>query len=150
MAAISHRPTTGQRGKNEEKEVHRWLENVDRQLHHFDWLRLPDARTAMGRGTAMPGDFEFFYRNGHGLIEVKAVAHDFRLPVKNVTQLPRMRKRALAGGDCYILVHHTTSGQWRRIPATEMDLRDAGSWDLSGYPAYDSVAQALPLTLFGG
>ena len=140
----------GQRGKSAEAQMQKHLQHLDQTLLHFDWLRLPDARTAMGRGTAMPGDFEAFMPMSHLLLEVKEVAHDFRLPAKNVGQLPKMRKRTLAGGHCFLIVYHSTTKKWRRIPVMELEVKTTGSWDLSEYEQYDSVSQALSVELLGG
>lgn len=140
----------GQRGKSAESKLQGWLQTASRKIARFDWLRLPDARTAMGRGTAMPGDFEAFTPSTHFLLEIKEVNHAFRLPVKNLRQQPKMRLRALAGGVCFVIIYHTPTKKWRRIPVMDLEVKTTGSWDLSAYPEYDSVEEALPLHILGG
>lgn len=139
------------RGKSAEKKVRDYLKKVDERLLNWDFERLSDARSAGGRGAKIVvGDYAIFNPAFHGVIEVKEIAHDYRIPAANITQLPKLRKRALAGGHCYVLVLHTTTGKWRRILATDLELRNTGSWDLRPYPEYDSLEDALPITLLGG
>lgn len=141
----------GQRGKYAERKVHEWLQKVDQQVVKWDFERIGDARSGGGRGAkTVVGDFSFFAASCYGVIEVKEIAHDFRLPSKNVSQLPKMRKRFMAGGDCYIVVYHSTTKKWRRIPVMDLEVKTTGSWDLSAYPEYDSVEEALPLHILGG
>lgn len=90
----------------------------------------------------MPADFEFYMPGVHGLIEAKETSHDYRIAKDKVAQLSRLHKRELAGGLCVVLVKHTKLRKWRCVQA--MDL-PAGypSWDLRGWPTYDSAAEAL-------
>jgi len=136
------KPKTADRGKSEEKEVHGVLERLSAARADFDYLRLPDAKSAMGRVKAMPADFEFFSPRGHGLIEVKSTEHDYRLSRDKVTQLPMMRKRILAGGRCVVLVYHSMVKKWRRINVGVLDPT-APSWDLSTFTTYDSAEAAM-------
>jgi len=135
-------PSTANRGKEEEKAVNTFLTNYSSKHAKFDFLRYPDARTAGGRMPAMPADFEFFMPFVHGLIEIKAIAHPFRLPRDKFSQLATMKKRALAGGKCFLLVHHTVEDNWRICLVDEMD-QSLSSWDLSALKNYDSAASAL-------
>lgn len=138
------------RGKYAEKEVNKYLKKLDGQLVHWDFCRVSDARSAGGRGAkTVVGDFEVYAPGQHFVLEVKQIAHDYRLPAQNVTQLPKLRKRTLAGGTCFVVVYHSTIAKWRRIPAMEMELRERGSWDLRDFPAYDSLDEALPAHLLG-
>jgi hypothetical protein len=130
------------RGKAEEKEVHEFLKRLSASRADFDFLRLPDARSAMGRVAAMPADFEFFTPTEHGLIEVKATEHDYRISRDKVTQLPMMRKRVLAGGRCVLVVHHSMINKWRRINIGVLDPT-ATSWDLTTFTTYDSAEAAM-------
>jgi len=135
-------PSTANRGKLEEKEVQTFLTNYSNKNAKFDFLRYPDARTAGGRMTAMPADFEFFMPFVHGLIEVKATEHPFRLPKDKVSQLATMKKRALAGGKCFLLIHHSTEDNWRICPVEDM-ASNVPSWDFSHLKNYDSAESAL-------
>lgn len=130
------------RGKWAEKQVQDFLEGFSAANATFDWLRYPDARSAMGRMKAMPADFEFFAPGCFGLIEVKQTEHKFRLSRSKVTQLPMMRKRYLAGGLCLILVYHTPLGAWRCVPIDHLDPSST-SWDLSDYSLHSTVADTL-------
>lgn len=132
----------GQRGKPEERAVRDFLDAYDRKHLAFDYLQLPDARAAMGHMKSMPGDFEYYSPDAFGIIEVKAVHHDFRFPKKNATQLARLMKRELAGGVCFFLIHHTTSDKWRVLRPEQLPFGPP-SWDLQQYPAYNSAAEAL-------
>ena len=109
----------------------------------FDWQRMPDARAARGALAAQVADFEIFRAGKHGVIEVKEVQHDFRLPRTRIKQLPRIRKRMMAGGVGIILIYHSTTEQWR-LPNMKAILGDRGaSWDFSDEITYNSAAEAL-------
>lgn len=136
------KPKTADRGKSAEKAVQDYLTSLSDADAHFDFLRLPDARSAMGRMKSMPADFEFFAPGVHGLIEVKETAHDYRLSSSKVTQLPMIRRRMLAGGRGIVLVHHSTTKLWRRVPAAMLDPT-ASSWDLTEYDLHMTVESAL-------
>lgn len=138
--------SVGQRGKAAEKIVQKYLEHINETHAKFDFERLSDARSGGGMGAKrVVGDFSFFAPGVHGVIEVKSIKHDFRLPAKNVSQLPKLRKRTLAGGRCFILVFHTETRLWRCLLADDLEIKSTGSWDLSVYPAYPSLELALPL-----
>lgn len=130
------------RGKGAEKDVQDFLEACSARNLNFDYLRYPDARSAMGRMKAMPADFEFFRGHIHGLLEIKQTAHDFRLSKSKFPQMAMMRKRHLAGGRCIVLVYHSELKAWRYVPVQDLDP-SATSWDLSDYPLFDSVDDAL-------
>lgn len=138
--------SVGQRGKVAEKAVHKYLEALSQSVTEFDYSRIYDARSAGGKFPSRAGDFEF-YRAGHfGLLEVKEIQSDFGLPAKNfgAGQMGKLEKRRLAGGEIVVLVLHTPTGLWRR-PRFEWLYERAGqpSWDLSIWPLYATVAQAL-------
>lgn len=136
------KPKTADRGKAAEQAVQTCLEELSAKRSTFDYLRLPDVRSAMGRMKAMPADFEFFAPLSHGLIEVKETEHNFRISKDKVPQLPMMRKRVLAGGVCYLLVHHSTLKKWRAVPVQALDP-SVPSWDLTAWPLLDNAAKAL-------
>jgi hypothetical protein len=136
------KPKTADRGKAAEADVQKFLDACSAADAQFDYLRLPDARSAMGRMKAMPADFEFFTPTCHGLLEVKETEHDFRLSRSKVTQLPMMKKRTLAGGRCFVVVFHSGIGKWRRVDVAHLDP-GASSWDLSGYYPHSNVTDVL-------
>jgi hypothetical protein len=142
----------GQRGKVAEAAVRKYLERLNTRFSNFDFERKYDARSAGGRFPSQAGDFSF-YRRGianevlHGLIEVKEVAHDYRLPKKNFEDLGRPEKRRLAGGIVIVVVLHTTTGYWRLPPFDWIYARaDKPSWDLREFQVYETVAKAFNTT----
>lgn len=130
------------RGVNAEKEVQNHLDSLSTRYATFDYLRLPDAKAAMGRMKAMPADFDFHMPGMHGLIEVKQTLHEYRLTSDKFPQLPRMRKRMLAGGICRVVVHHSTLGLWRCVDVACLDP-SASSWDLREFKGHPNAQEAL-------
>ena len=133
----------GQRGKWAEKEVQKILDGLSRMHAEFDYERLPDARAARGAVKAQVADFAWFSPGKHGLVEVKETEHDFRLPRDKLAQLPRMRKRALAGGRVLVLVYHSQHMRWRAIPLAWFDGPIPPSWDLSNRPNFATAEEAF-------
>lgn len=145
--------STGQRGKYAEAKVREYLEQMNSKHACFAYERIYDARSAGGRGIpARPGDFEFYAPSLHGLIEVKEVEHDYRLPKKNLDkeQIAKLRKREFAGGMIFVLVYHTTLGVWRSVPIQWLHERSAqSSWDLREFAPITDAAEALePLEIW--
>lgn len=146
------------RGKTAEKAVRKLLDKFNDNVAGFTFNRNLDAHAAGGRFPAQAGDFQAFVK-GHyttgrvwapGLvtdpgthlnasrnfiIEVKEVAHDFRLPQKNYSadKVGRVQKRVWAGTEAVVAVLHTTTGFWRLVPFEVFTVR-APSWDLSRHP----------------
>lgn len=134
----------GQRGKLPEKKVRELLERLKAQKAGFDYERKYDARSAGGRFQSQAGDFGFFAHGLHGLIEVKEVDHDFRLPRKNFPdeQRARLRLRELAGGLIIVIIYHTPTKLWRVCRLA--DFADGtSSWNLSDIPTFPNVTQAV-------
>lgn len=135
------------RGKDAEKKVHEALTAWAGEIGSREFNRLMDTRAAGRIVKAAAADFEFFCTGVHGLIEVKSVQHDFRLPRGSVTQIPRLRKRALAGGVCVVVVYHSTLKLWRAVSVDYlMEGGDKGSWDLRNVETHESAAAALAST----
>lgn len=132
------------RGKYAEAEVTKFLKSRNTEHWAFDWARLPDARAAGGRLAAQVADFEIFMPGSHGVIEVKEIAHDFRIPTSKIAQIPRLRKRRNAGGEIIILIYHTTTKLWR-IPPSHFFLESepVPSFDVSDWPTFCTCADAL-------
>lgn len=139
------------RGVKAEAAVQKFLDLWEGASPYREFNRLVDSKAAGRTIKAAAADFEFFCRPDptrkagcHGLIEVKQTEHEYRLTKANLTQLPRLRKRAKAGGLCFVLVLHSTTGLWRCL---SMDFllgpSDKGSWDLRGLPTFSSPAKAL-------
>jgi len=146
--------TTANRGKSAEKAIATYLSELSQKVAAFDWHRQYDARSAGGRFPAQPGDFAFysaasvgfFKIPSHGLIEVKEVEHDYRLPKKNFEkeQIAKLRKRELAGGKIAVVVNFTTTKKWVLVPLKFFrENLDLPSWDLRGFKQYDKAREAL-------
>lgn len=145
----------GSRGKAGEASVREVLKSFAATHPHFDWIRLPDARTAGGHIGRQTGDFLFFMPGGHGAIETKDLEHDFRLERKRLikedkkagtsnNQIDRLYRRMQAGGNVIVLVHHTTTNLWRLVPLEWLYARqEAPSWDLREFQTYESAKRAL-------
>lgn len=142
------RKKTGERGKYAEKKVKEYLQALGLADATFDWERIYDARSSMGRIPARGGDYGIFSTNRHGLIEAKEVEHDFRLPKKNFNpeKFGLLKKRMLAGGQIIVVVCHTTTMLWRSPPFQWfLDRAGQPSWDLREFKTYESVDAILHL-----
>lgn len=131
-----------------EKKVKDYLEAWQQGSPMREFSRLTDAKAAGRIIKAAAADFEYFmmedFNRGHGLIEVKETAHDFRLGKDRLTQLPRLRKREKCGGTSYVLVYHTGIKKWRALSIHFlMGESDKGSWNLSEVPVFDGPGPAL-------
>jgi hypothetical protein len=138
--------STANRGKTSEKAVAKYLTEMGANNATFDWHRQYDAKSAGGKFPAQPGDYAFYSLINHGLIEVKEVDHDFRLPKKNFEndKIARLYKRQLAGGKICVVISFTTTKKWRNVPFEYFRERLVQpSWDLSEFPTYDSATEAL-------
>ena len=150
FSLIAAKKAKGQQGKVSEKKVAEYLAAIDANVTHFDWNRGYDARAAGGKFQRVAGDFAFYSPVGHGIIEVKEVDHEFRLPYKNfeLSQVAKAAKRELAGGDVHVLVYHTPLKRWRRLPIVFFQHRtgtEYSSWDLSEWVLHPSCAAALDI-----
>lgn len=134
--------TLANRGKWAEARAQEYLGQLSNARAEFDFERLPDARAAMGRFKSQIADFAFFMPGLHGVIEVKETKHSFRLAKDKLEQLPRMHKRALAGGLCIVLIYFSGPRKWRAVRAIELEV-GLPSWDLSLYQTFDTAAEAL-------
>ena len=131
----------GQRGKWAEKEVENTLKAFNTRAS-FAYFRMPDARAAMGRLSASPADFLYFYGDRSGFIEVKSTKHAFRLPRSSFSQLPTLHKFSAAGASNILLVHHSEQNLWRVVPPEGLET-DVTSWSLIHYQAWNSAERAL-------
>lgn len=155
-------------GKSAEQQVRKYLELLDKHPA-FTFNRNQDAHSAGGRFVAVAGDFQWFgqyehllrdeynsptYHSRNGIVEVKEVKHDFRLPYKNYSpdKVARVQKRVLAGTEALVLIRFMPLDQWRAVPLAVFRQRDeakpSGSWDLSQYPFVDFRAAISELVGF--
>jgi hypothetical protein len=137
----------GQRGKKPEDKIQEVLADLGKQAD-FDWERIYDARSAGGKFPTRAADFAFYWPGTHGLIEVKEVKHDYRVPAGNFNsaQVGRMYKRQLAGGLNVILVYHSSTDLWRCLSLDYVrQVLDSGaaSFDLRKERQYTCAEEAL-------
>lgn len=129
------------KGKEPEADVAEYLGDVHAHVLQFDWHRAYDARSAGGKFQRIAGDFSFYSPHGHGLIEVKEMKHDYRLPYKNYdfSKVAGAAKRRLAGGEVHVVIYSSTLEKWFYRPIEFFKHRDAavGSWGLSGEAVSD-------------
>lgn len=140
----TYNKSPGQRGKWAEAKVRDLLKKLGEESALFDWERILDARSAGGRFRSQIGDFAVFMPKLHGVIEVKEVDHDYRLPHKNfdAEAIGKLYKRQLAGGKVWIVVAHKRKA-WRLVPFEVFRTRTGGSWDLREFPTYTKVDEIL-------
>lgn len=142
--------TAANRGKVAEGKVREHLAKLNDKRADFDFERVLDAHAAGGRFNARTGDFAWWSAGLNGVIEVKEVAHDYRLPHKNATpeSVAKLRKRSLAGGAVHIAVYHSTTKLWRSVPLSVLlDRSVGGSWELSEYPTFNTVKELFAGTV---
>ena len=109
----------------------------------FAWARLPDTKAArMNILQAQPADYIYRCGSYAGFIEVKAVAHTYRLPKGNLSQLPTLHKWELAGSDDVLLVFHYLTSEWRAVDPRLLST-NVPSWDLSEFPPHQTAEAAL-------
>lgn len=165
------------RGRFAEGKVQAFLTEWKGLVKGFTFNRILDAHASKGAmANPQPGDFQWFLDTGfkvyprgvpdgahaadyakpytrNGLIEVKQVEHEFRLPCRNFMpdQVARMRMRSWAGSEPLVLVCFHPSPRvtmWRAAPLEFFDVRpgpkpENGSWDMSEIDAYTECADIL-------
>ena len=132
------------RGKKAEDAVHKALAKWAEGYADREFNRLLDTRAAGRIVKSAAADFEIFAPGVHGLVEVKEVAHDYRLARDKLPQMARLRKREMAGGLCLVVVHHSTIKLWRIATAAQLaEGGDKGSWNLTDWPTYIDAGAAL-------
>lgn len=159
VTIVTGKKEAGTRGKYAEDKCRTELEKWSANDAGFDYKRNYDARSSMGRIPKQAGDYEYFFcevpddslliaprKRGHGLIEVKQVAHDFRLPNKNFNPdgWGMLRRREMAGGKIVPIIYHSTTKKWRYVPfGWFLAMGPKPSWDLSVWPQFNTVGEAL-------
>lgn len=150
MSRFSPKAKSSGRGVAAETVVAAYLKSWTEYDSGREANRLTDSKAAGRIIKAAPADFDFYGCGEFGLIEVKETEHEYRLARAKISQLPRLRLRASAGGRGIVLIHHTTLAQWRSIFATDlMQFGDKGSWNLEDYPLHASAGSALESMLPG-
>ncbi len=138
------------RGKTAEAQFQKALDDYAKTDYTFDYERIYDARSSMGKmSNPRAGDFVIYHRGLNILIELKQVAHDYRLPVANFKpdQRARMRKRELAGTLCAVVIYHSTTDVWRMERLEYFKGSAVGSWDMRDVLTTDlsNIMQVLTL-----
>jgi hypothetical protein len=115
----------GSRGKSAEAVVEDVLKRMKEENPHFDFDRLPDTRAAGRIMPARVSDFLLFFANeGQAIsiaLEVKSLEKGCRLNIKSkFPQLPRMRRRELAGCGGYLLAQVKPLSKWFMLPIAEV------------------------------
>lgn len=103
FAEAKKRKARGQRGKSAEDAVEAALKLLKEEYDWIDYDRLPDTRAAGRIMPARVSDFTVFAAGKSFSLEVKEISKGFRLP--KPVQLPRMRRREMAGCLGFLLVH---------------------------------------------
>ena len=124
--------STANRGKYAEAAVKKQLASINRM--DFAWHRFPDARA--GSFTPTLADFLAVDCGRVRLLEVKEVAHDYRLPRPNFSADSRARMRMFqaAGSVCEVLVYFSTIKKWRYADLEYFGTQTTGSWDMRDLP----------------
>ena len=109
------RAKKGQRGKSTEGLIEDVLQEMKASDPAFDYDRLPDTRMAGRIMPARVSDFTLFSHGQAISLEVKEIKKDtwrFSLNKSKFPQLPRMRRRELAGCPGLLIVHLIHHGVW--------------------------------------
>lgn len=133
----------GKRGKVAERDVQKLLEHLNNEHAGFMFDRLLDTRAARAIVKAQSCDFLVTAAGVTFSLEVKETEHAFRLERRSLSQLPKLRKSAKAGRVPLVLVLHTLDKRWRCLPLQAFDGPVVPSWDLSAYPTFTSLTDAL-------
>lgn len=150
MVAVK-KETSGERGKKAEKSVQDLLTSYSNASVRFSFLRLPDARAAGGRLGKMVCDYLAWYLKPDGehlsiQLEVKETEKTDRIARDKLSQIPKMRLVAMAGGHGLFIIFHSKLNKWRPVPLSYFGSGDEPSYDVSGFELYDTARDALAST----
>ena len=141
--------TGPQVGNEVEAQVEKVLKGWNNSVK-FAWARLSDTKAArMSMLQAQPADYIYRCGSHAGMIEAKGLVHPYRLPKKNLSQLPTLRKWALAGSEDVILVYHYMQDKWRPVYPIALNPADP-SWDLRQFLTFGTAEDALKSTGYFG
>lgn len=127
---MNHKPSKGKLGKAAEEDLQNVLKEMSTFREFLGW-RLPDARA--GSASAAIADFQLLHSGTALFLEVKEVAHEYRLPYTNfgTDQVARMRRTEMAGALAFVAVNFTPTGLWRLAHIEYFrDRSVGGSWDM--------------------
>lgn len=138
------------KGKAEERKVQAYLKELQERYFSFTFMRLPDARSSMGRGAVKRvSDFIFQTPGIHGCLEVKALGHPNLLPNKNLSQIAMMRRYQGSGHIFCVMIYHVVSDKpkdcYWRVPDFDwlVSGRHNPSWDLESFIRFKNHKEAL-------
>lgn len=123
--------TYANRGKEAEALVKKHLAELSKKAETM-FYRFPDARA--GSLQTAPADFMLLHRGRAFMLEVKEVNHSHRLPHKNLTQVPKLRRFEMAGAVGVVLVYFKPEAAWRVARADYFLEKEGGSWDMKDLP----------------
>jgi penicillin-binding protein-related factor A (putative recombinase) len=145
------RKSKGQRGKSSEAMVEAELQKIKDADETFDFDRLPDTRAAGRIMPARVSDFTLFFRGATASLEVKEVKSGdvFKVDKKSLSQLPRMKRRALAGCRGFVLVHFLEKGGWAMRDTAHLEYGAKLVGDYHGEPLSAKVKNILRIITDG-
>ncbi len=130
------------KGKGAEKKINKHLKKL---LKHPDWWshRLPDAAACMGRLQKQPADYILMYKGLPILFEVKEENRPDRLTRSRLTQLPKMRLFAKAGGVSVFLIYHYNQDIWRLFFSEDINKDTPLTMDVTCFPPIESIEEVF-------
>lgn len=118
-------------GKPTEKKLTKKLKKLMEQPEWW-FHRLPDAAVCRGRIPKQPADYMIMYMGILALVEAKecekkATGKSNTIPVSRLTQLPKMRRFAMAGGRAFFIISHPGEWSWRLIHLDQVNEHRKGA-----------------------
>lgn len=144
LAAKAH--TKAHTGKG--KKLEKYVEEVLKSRTDIDYERNHDAAASRGMLTVKRvGDFTWYSREAHGVIEAKELKTGTRLPYVRLTQYASMLKRMRHGGKCEVVVYCAETELYYSAPIQKLKvLREASSmksWDLRDFQCFITVEDVI-------
>lgn len=127
-------------GKATEKKLTAHLKELMREP---DWWfhRFPDASVCRGRIQKQPADYLVMHKGRPALIEAKECESTTSIPKSRLTQLAKMRRFEMAGGDgLFIISHPTLNWKWRMLSILDVEQSEIKSVKLGQFKLYDLEA----------
>ena len=126
-------------GKQTEKKVTEFLKTLMEQPEWW-FHRFPDAAVCRGRIPKQPADYLVMKNGVSFLMEVKECEKMTSLPKSRLTQLPKMKRFAMAGGRGIFLVSHPKHDwQWRYFTTHHVARAGGASIPFADIKAFRSL-----------
>ena len=133
------------KGKNAEKKLTKHLK--ERAPRPDFWFhRFPDAGVCQGRLPKQPADYLIVYRGVPALLEVKEEKRPAQIAASRLTQAPKMKRFAMAGGPAFFIIHHYELNVWRLISIGEVTQKK-GTIQLKDYVVYETIKELFNVLL---